>query len=70
MPKKEFVKITIYDMLGREVKTLVNEIQNAGLKTVHWNGLNDNNKKLSSRLYLYYIETENFRKTKKMLLLK
>tara|TARA_B100000073_G_scaffold140213_1_gene115410 strand:+ start:555 stop:3908 length:3354 start_codon:yes stop_codon:yes gene_type:complete len=70
MPKKEFVKITIYDMLGREVKTLVNEIQNAGLKTVHWNGLNDNNKKLSSGLYLYYIETENFRKTKKMLLLK
>ncbi len=70
LPRKEFVKISINDMLGHEVKTLVNKIQEKGLKTIKWNGLDDNNKKLPSGLYLYSIQTGSFRETKKMLFLK
>ena len=70
IPSKEHVKITIYDMLGHEVKTLVNKIEEEGLKIISWNGLDDNNKKLPSGLYLYSIQSGNFRKTKKMIVLK
>ena len=70
LPKEEFVKITIYNMLGHEVKILVNKMQQAGLKTVNWNGLDENNKKLPSGLYLYSLYLENFKETKKMLFLK
>ena len=70
LPKRQFVNITIYDMLGHEVRTLVNQIQEAGLNNIRWLGLNNNSEKLSSGVYLYSITTENFKKTKKMLLLK
>ena len=40
-------------MLGHEVRILVNKMQEAVLKTIKWNGLDDNNKKLPSGLYLY-----------------
>ena len=70
LPKRQFVNITIYDMLGHEVRTLVNQIQEGGLNNIRWLGLNNNSEKLSSGVYLYSITTENFKKTKKMLLLK
>ena len=70
LPKKEFVNITIYDMLGHEVKILVNEIQEEGFKVIKWNGLDDNNKKLPSGLYLYSLQSGNYRETKKMIFLK
>ena len=70
LPEKQFVQITIYNMLGYEVKTLVNKMQGAGLKTINWNGLDDNNKKLPSGLYLYSLQSGSFRETKKMLFLK
>ena len=70
LPSKEFVKIKIYNMLGKEVKILVNKLQEAGLKTTKWNGLDNNNMKLPSGLYLYSIQAGSFRETKKMLFLK
>ena len=70
LPKNELVKITIYDMMGREVKTLVNNSQTAGYKSVQWNATNNRNESVSVGLYLYMIQAGDFRQTKKMLLLK
>ena len=61
----DVVKIKIYDVLGREVKTLVNEFKQAGSYEVQFNASN-----LASGIYLYRIESGNFVQTKKMILLK
>ena len=70
LPEDGLVNITIYDMVGRHVKTLVNGSQKAGYKTIQWNGTNDKNHQVSAGLYLYAIQTGEFRQTKKMVLLK
>jgi hypothetical protein len=64
------VKITVYDIMGRIVKTLVNEYQTAGYKSVIWDGTNSSNSEISSGVYFYKIEAGSFVSTKKMLLLK
>ena len=64
------VNITIYDMMGRIVKTLVNSSQTAGYKSIKWNATNDKNEPVSAGLYLYTIQAGEFRQTKKMVLLK
>ena len=64
------VNITIYDMMGRVVKTLVNGSQTAGFKSFQWNATNDRNEPVSAGLYLYTIQAGEFRQTKKMVLLK
>ncbi len=70
LPEDGFVNITIYDMMGRLVKTLVNGFQNSGFKSVQWNATNDRNEPVSVGLYLYTIQAEEFSQTKKMVLLK
>jgi len=63
------VKITIYDILGRVIKTLVNEYQEAGYKSVYWDGTNDNNNSVATGVYIYKIEVGDFADSKKMLLI-
>ena len=70
LPEDALVNITIYDMMGRQVKTLINRSQTAGYKSVQWNATNDRNEPVSAGLYLYTIEAGQFRQTKKMVLLK
>ena len=70
LPEDGLVNITIYDMMGRIVKTLVNSSQTAGFKSVQWNATNDRNEPVSAGLYLYTIQAGEFRQTKKMVLLK
>ena len=70
LPEGGLVNITIYDMLGRIVKALVNSSQTAGYKSVQWNATNDRNESVSAGLYLYTIQAGEFRQTKKMVLLK
>ena len=64
------VNITIYDMLGRIVNNLVSSQQSAGYKSVRRNATNDAGSPVSAGLYLYIIQAEEFRQTKKMVLLK
>jgi hypothetical protein len=59
------VRIMIYDVLGREVATLVNEQLKSGSYSVTWDGTN-----FSSGVYFYKLETETYSETKKMVLLK
>lgn len=70
LPQNEMVNITIYDMMGRVVKTLVNSFQSAGNKSVQWNATNDKNEPVSAGLYLYTIRAGELRQTRKMVLLK
>ena len=70
LPEDGLVNITIYDMMGRVVKTLVNSSQTAGYKSIRWNATNDRNEPVSAGLYLYTIQAGEFRQTKKMVLLK
>ena len=70
LPEQSHVTIVIYDMLGREVRTLVNTTQDAGFKLVIWNATNDYGKPVSAGVYLYQINAGDFVQTKKMVLLK
>lgn len=70
LPDNTFIKISIFDILGMHVKTLVNQKQSAGYKSVIWNGRNDVGNPVSAGVYLYSIHSENFNQTKKMVLLK
>ncbi len=65
LPKKDFVKLSVYDILGRRVADLVNEELNAGTFEYTFNGA-----ALSSGMYFYRIETTGFVQTRKMLLVK
>ena len=62
------VKLSIYNTTGQLVRTLVDEFQTAGKKSVVWDGLNDNGERMSSGLYLYQIKAGKFAQCKKMLL--
>ena len=70
LPENVHVNITIYDMLGRKVKTLINQTQDAGYKSVIWDATNDYGKPVSAGIYLYQIQAGEFVNTKKMVLLK
>ena len=64
------MNIIIYDIMGREVRTLVNTIQDAGFKSIIWNATNDFGKPVSAGVYLYQIQAGEFVQTRKMVLLK
>jgi len=70
LPENSLVTITIYDMLGRQVKTLINEYQDPGYRSIIWDATNDYGKPVSAGMYLYQIQANNFLKTKKMILVK
>ncbi|MDP4175845.1 MAG: T9SS type A sorting domain-containing protein [Bacteroidota bacterium] len=65
IPKKSIVELKIYDMLGREVSTLINKMQNAGDYKVQFNGSS-----LPSGIYIYTIQAGEYRTSKKLTLLK
>jgi hypothetical protein len=65
LPSKSFVSLKVFDLLGREVATLVNEQKSAGTYTQKWNAAN-----VSSGIYFYRLQADKFTETKKLLLLK
>jgi len=70
LPEQANVNIIIYDMLGRQVRTLLNQTQDAGYRSVIWDATNDYGKPVSAGVYLYKIQAGEFVQTKKMVLLK
>jgi len=70
LPSDRLVNITIHDMMGKKVKTLVNGLQTAGYKSIKWDATNDRNEPVSAGVYLYTIEAGDYSQTKKMVLLK
>ena len=65
IPKKGNVTLKVYDILGREVRTLINSNLNPGNYNIDFNG-----KDLPSGVYLYNLRADNYNVTKKMLLIK
>ena len=70
IPEASNVTITIYNLLGNQVKTLVSGYQEPGYKSILWNATNERGAPVSAGMYLYSIKAGDFRQTKKMLLLK
>ena len=70
LPEASNVRLIIYDILGREVTTLVNGVQEPGYKSITWNGTNAFGKNVGAGMYFYLIQAGEFRQTKKMVLLK
>ncbi|HSP88556.1 MAG TPA: alpha-amylase family glycosyl hydrolase [Ignavibacteriaceae bacterium] len=65
-----FVSLKVYDILGREIKSLVNEDLGNGIYHVDWNGDNEFGEKVGSGIYFYRIETEDYKDSRKMILVK
>ena len=70
LPENSNVTIVIYNMLGSKVRTLINEVQDAGFRNVLWNATNDNGAPVSAGMYIYTIQAGKFYQAKKMILLK
>ena len=70
IPKDSYVNISIFDVLGRKVKTLTDQHMKAGKNKVQWNGVNDQGKLLAGGVYIYKIISGGYDQSKKMILLK
>jgi len=70
MPIQAQVTIKIYNMLGKEIRTLIDGKREPGFYTVSWNGDNNIGKKVASGVYLYMIKANHFVQVRKMLLMK
>jgi hypothetical protein len=70
IPEETHVNLIIYDILGREVKTLLNQTEQPGYKSIRWNGRNNAGQEISAGMYFYRLETTGFVKVHKMVLLK
>lgn len=70
LPQNGLVQLKIYDIAGREVATLINEVQNAGSYRVQWNATDVQGSKVASGVYFYRLTSGSFSQIKKMMLLK
>jgi hypothetical protein len=70
LPEDAMVNITIYDIMGRSIRSLVKSRQTAGYRLVRWDATNDKGESVSAGMYFYTIQAEDFRRAKKMVLLK
>ncbi|MCP4930865.1 MAG: T9SS type A sorting domain-containing protein, partial [Candidatus Marinimicrobia bacterium] len=68
--KAAHVRLIIYDIMGREVATILNAEMNAGYQSIIWNTRNNYGKPVSAGIYFYHLQTKDFVKTRKMVLLK
>jgi hypothetical protein len=70
LPEDSFVTIKVYDMVGRHVKTLLNNKMSAGRRSIVWDSTNNFDQPVSAGTYFYTIRTDRYSQTKKMILLK
>ncbi len=71
LPVKNKISLTVYDILGKKVKTLISsQVFNKGSYQVTWDGTNDFGQKVASGNYIYTLKYGNFQISKKMTLLK
>jgi len=69
LPEQSHVVINIYDILGRKIRKIVNSTQDAGYKSVIWDGTDEFGRSVGTGIYLYQIRAGDFTQTRKMLLL-
>ena len=70
VPIDNHINITIYDVMGREVKTLMDQVQIKGIYTIDWNGQSEYGKSVSTGVYFLQFTSNGFSNEKKMIFLK
>jgi hypothetical protein len=70
LPEVSNLTLTIYNMLGQKVRTFDYQNTSAGYHSVKWNATNDYGDPVGAGVYLYQLQTKDFVKTRKMVLLK
>ncbi|MBO8131799.1 MAG: T9SS type A sorting domain-containing protein [Candidatus Marinimicrobia bacterium] len=70
IPNTENVKLVIYNILGQEVRTLVNSKHNAGRYVYIWDGKDNSNRPVPSGIYIYKLETAAYSRTRKMVFIR
>ncbi|HEX9974372.1 MAG TPA: T9SS type A sorting domain-containing protein [bacterium] len=70
LPNAGSVRLEVYNMLGQKIRTLVNQNQVAGVHHVAWDGKNEFGEQMASGIYLYRMEMNEFKATKRMLLIR
>jgi hypothetical protein len=70
MKEKGLVTLKVYNVAGQLVRTLVNEVRDAGPHEILWHGDNDRGSSVASGVYFYKMDTKQFSQTKKMVLLR
>jgi hypothetical protein len=70
LPRECKVSLFVYNVTGRRVRTLIDEKMKPGNYNLKWDGKDNQNKKLSNGIYFYRLQTEDFKDTKKTILLK
>ena len=70
LPTQEKVNIIIFDVMGRNIRSLLNENRNAGYHNIQWDAKNDLGEHVSAGMYIYIIQAGEHRSVKKMVLLK
>ena len=70
LPDVSNVKLVIYDIIGREVISLINQKQEAGYRSITWHGVDSFGMNVGAGMYFYVLEADNFRQVKKMVFLK
>ena len=70
LPEEQHVSIAIYDVMGRKIRSLMNNSQAAGYHSIHWDAKNEMGEGVAAGMYIYTIQAGEFRATKKMVLLK
>ncbi len=70
LKKNSNVSINVYNIKGQKVRTLVSDKYNQGNHTVVWNGLDDDNRPVSSGVYFYRMVSDEFQSTKKAIMMK
>jgi len=68
LPEPTHLTLKIYNMHGQEIRTLVNEFQSSGMKSVSWDGLDNNGNKVASGIYLYQLNTGKYSQARKMIM--
>jgi len=64
------VTLKVFNLIGREINTLIDREEVPGYKTARWDGEDDDNSIVPSGVYIYQIKAEDFVKCKKLILLK
>jgi len=70
LPVSDWVKLAIFSIEGRHVKTIKNHKLDAGSYEFSWDGSDDNGQQVSSGIYVYRLQTTGFQQSKKMILIR
>ena len=70
VPEAQRVRLAIYDILGRPVRILVDEVRPMGVHEIVWDGRDSRGRSVASGVYLYRFQTPDFSQTRKMILLR